>query len=174
MSIRDPSALVDTIHAGRPAVPGETALEPGTIFRGLKIRARLGSGGMGIAYLASHANLRTPVVVKVFRLSGTDPLAEAHLAARVVSPLVVQVLDAGVEHGVPYVIQRYVDGVDLDELLRIHVEAHRAMPVSMLVRIAVHVLRGLASIHIAGVIHRDIKPPNLFLAGSGEAMVGDF
>ena len=174
MTVRDPSALVDTIHAGRPAVPGETALEPGTIFRGLKIRARLGSGGMGIAYLASHANLRTPVVVKVFRLSGTDPLAEAHLAARVVSPLVVQVLDAGVEQGVPYVIQRYVDGVDLDELLRIHVEAHRAMPVSMLVRIAVHVLRGLASIHVAGVIHRDIKPPNLFLAGGGDAMVGDF
>ncbi len=174
MSVRDPSALVDTIHAGLPAAPGEIALEPGTIFRGLKIRARLGAGGMGIAYLASHANLRTPVVVKVFQLSGSDPLAEAHLAARVVSPAVVQVLDAGVEHGVPYVIQRYVDGIDLDELLRIHVAANRAIPVSMLVRIAVHVLRGLSSIHVAGVIHRDIKPPNLFLAGAGEALVGDF
>jgi O-acetyl-ADP-ribose deacetylase (regulator of RNase III) len=174
MSVRDPSALIDTIHAGRPAAPGETALEPGTIFRGLKIRASLGSGGMGIAYLASHANLRTPVVVKVFRLSGTDPLAEAHLAARVVSSQVVQVLDAGVENGVPYVIQRYVDGVDLHELLRIHVEANRAIPVSMLVRIGVNVLRGLSSIHVAGVIHRDIKPPNLFLSGAGEAMVGDF
>jgi serine/threonine-protein kinase len=168
------SALVDTIHSGRPAAPGQVMLEPGTIFRGLKIRARLGSGGMGIAYLASHANLRTPVVVKVFQLSGTDPLAEAHLAARVVSPAVVQVLDAGVEHGVPYVIQRYVDGVDLDELLRIHVDGDRAIPVSTLVRIAVHVLRGLSSIHVAGVIHRDIKPPNLFLSGGGEAMVGDF
>jgi serine/threonine-protein kinase len=174
MSIRDPSALDDTIHSGRPAAPGEIVLEPGTIFRGLKIRARLGAGGMGIAYLASHANLRTPVVVKVFRLSGTDPLAEAHLAARVVSPAVVAVLDAGVEHGVPYVIQRYVDGIDLDELLRIHVAGNRTIPVAMLVRIAVHVLRGLSSIHVAGVIHRDIKPPNLFLAGAGEAMVGDF
>jgi len=174
MSVRDPSALVDTMHAGKPAAPGETVFEPGTIFRGLKIRALLGSGGMGIAYLASHANLRTPVVVKVFGLAGTDPLAEAHLAARVVSPWVVQVLDAGVEQGVAYVIQRYVDGVDLDELLRIHVEADRTIPVSMLVRMGVHMLRGLSSIHIAGVIHRDIKPPNLFLAGAGEAMVGDF
>ncbi len=174
MVVRDPSALVDTMHAGHPAPPGETALAPGTIFRGLKIRARLGSGGMGIAYLASHANLRTPVVVKVFGLAGTDPLAEAHLAARVVSPAVVQVLDAGVEHGVPYVIQRYVDGIDLDELLRIHAAAERSIPVSTLVRIGVHVLRGLSSIHVAGVIHRDIKPPNLFLAGAGEALVGDF
>jgi O-acetyl-ADP-ribose deacetylase (regulator of RNase III) len=174
MGVLDPSALIDTLHSGRPAAPGEIALEPGTIFRGLKIRARLGSGGMGIAYLASHANLRTPVVVKVFRLSGTDPLAEAHLAARVVSPAVVGVLDAGVEHGVPYVIQRYVDGIDLEELLRIHVQGSRVIPVSMLVRIGVHVLRGLSAIHVAGVIHRDIKPPNLFLAGAGEAMVGDF
>lgn len=174
MRVSDASALIDTVHSGRPAAPGEVMLEPGTIFRGLKIRARLGAGGMGIAYLASHANLRTPVVVKVFQLAGTDPLAEAHLAARVVSSSVVQVLDAGVEHGVPYVIQRYVDGVDLDELLRIHVDGNRNIPLSMLVRMAVHVLRGLSSIHVAGVIHRDIKPPNLFLGGAGEALVGDF
>src|SRR5439155_15715411 len=42
------------------------------------------------------------------------------------------------------------------------------------VRIAVHVFHGLSAIHIAGVVHRDIKPPNLFLSGSGESMVGDF
>lgn len=174
MGIRDHEALGTTQVAGRPATPGSVQLEVGEIFRDLKIRALLGSGGMGIAYLASHASLRTPVVVKLFEHSGTDPLAEAHLAARVVSSSVVPVLDAGVQHGVPYVIQRYVDGVDLDELLRIHTIADRAIPVPTLVRIAVHVLRGLSAIHVAGVVHRDIKPPNLFLAGSGEALVGDF
>jgi serine/threonine-protein kinase len=175
MRIRDKITLGETQVAGRPAKPGTVQLEVGEIFRDLKIRALLGTGGMGLAYLASHASLRTPVVVKLFEHSGTaDPLAEAHLAARVVSPSVVPVLDAGVQDGVPYVIQRYVDGIDLDELLRIHTLAQRSIPVQTLVRIAVHVLRGLAAIHVAGVVHRDIKPPNLFLAGTGDALVGDF
>jgi eukaryotic-like serine/threonine-protein kinase len=149
-------------------------LVPGQIFRGLRIRSLLGAGGMGNAYLASHGSLRTPVVIKLFRVSGTDPLAEAHLAARVISPAVVSVLDAGIEAGVPYVMQRYVDGIDLEELLGIHAAADRAIPVPVLVRLAVHIFHGLSAIHVAGVVHRDIKPPNLFLAGSGEALVGDF
>ncbi len=149
-------------------------LEPGQMFRGLRIRSLLGAGAMGNAYLASHASLRTPVVLKLFKIANGDPLAEAHLAARVVSQAVVPVLDAGVEDGVPYLIQRYVDGIDLDELLAIHTAADRSIPIAMLVRIAVHIFHGLSAIHIAGVVHRDIKPPNLFLAGSGDALVGDF
>nr|HEX4312994.1 serine/threonine-protein kinase [Kofleriaceae bacterium] len=151
-------------------------LSIGAMFRGLRIRSLLGAGAMGNAYLASHASLRTPVVIKLFRttVAGADPLAEAHLAARVVSPQVVPVLDAGVEQGLPYVMQRYVDGIDLEELLAIHAVADRALPMAVLLRIAVDVLHGLSAIHVAGVVHRDIKPPNLFLAGSGEALVGDF
>ena len=154
------------------SAPG--SLAPGDLFRGLRIRALLGAGAMGNAYLASHMHLRTPVVVKLFRIAGSDPLAEAHLAARVVSPQVVHVLDAGLENGVPYVIQRYVDGIDLEELLGIHAAADRMIPVPVLVRVAVDVFHGLAACHVAGVVHRDIKPANLFLAGSGEALVGDF
>ncbi|MDB4955504.1 MAG: hypothetical protein JWO36_3073 [Myxococcales bacterium] len=169
------SAMPNTANAASAfAAAGDAVLVPGQMFRGLRIHSLLGAGAMGTAYLASHASLRTPVVIKLFRIAGADPLAEAHLAARVVSPSVVPVLDAGVEGGVPYVIQRYVDGIDLDELLAIHAAADRSIPVATLVRIAVHVFQGLSAIHIAGVVHRDIKPPNLFLAGSGEALVGDF
>ena len=181
--VRDASSLGETIaisatnvdHGPHAHPSNETVdLVPGQMFRGLRIRSLLGAGAMGNAYLASHASLRTPVVVKLFRVTGTDPLAEAHLAARVVSGSVVPVLDAGVEDGVPYLIQRYVDGIDLEELLGIHIAADRAIPVPMLVRIAVDIFHGLSAIHIAGVVHRDIKPPNLFLAGSGESLVGDF
>jgi serine/threonine-protein kinase len=158
-----------------PQLHDETvAFVPGQMFRGLQIRSLLGAGAMGTAYLASHASLRTPVVVKLFRVTAGDPLAEAHLAARVLSPSVVSVLDAGIEQGVPYVIQRYVDGIDLDELLAIHAAAERPIPVPTLVRIAVDIFHGLAAIHTAGVVHRDIKPPNLFLAGNGNSLVGDF
>ena len=183
--VRDASSLGETAvalsdatnvdHGPHAHPPSETIeLVPGQIFRGLHIRSLLGAGAMGNAYLASHRSLRTPVVIKLFRVAGTDPLAEAHLAARVVSQSVVPVLDAGVEDGVPYIIQRYVDGIDLEELLGIHTAADRSIPVSMLIRIAVDMFRGISAIHIAGVVHRDIKPPNLFLAGSGESLVGDF
>jgi O-acetyl-ADP-ribose deacetylase (regulator of RNase III) len=175
----DDVALSET-HASDPSItlPSGTAirtpgLEIGKTFRGLKIRGLLGQGAMGQAYLASHVSLRVPVVIKLFRQAGSDPLSEAHLAARIGSPWVVPVLDAGIEQGMPYVMQRYVDGIDLDELLAIHEAADRSIPVATLVRYAVHVFHGLSAIHVAGVVHRDIKPPNLFLAGSGDAMVGD-
>ncbi|HEY4178633.1 MAG TPA: serine/threonine-protein kinase [Kofleriaceae bacterium] len=153
--------------------PPPAQLEVGGMFRRLEIRGLLGEGAMGQAYLASHVSLRVPVVIKLFRNSTKDPLAEAHLAARVASPWVVPVLDAGVEHGLPYVIQRYVDGIDFSELLAIHDAAQRAIPVAALVRFAVQLFYGLAAVHVAGVVHRDIKPPNLFLAGTGDALVGD-
>jgi serine/threonine-protein kinase len=170
------SDLRTAIDRGPHAHPATDTIDltPGQLFRGLRIRSLLGAGAMGNAYLASHESLRTPVVIKLFRVSGADPLAEAHLAARVVSSAVVPVLDAGVEAGVPYIIQRYVDGIDLEELLGIHAAAERAIPVPTLVRIALDICNGLAAIHTAGVVHRDIKPPNLFLAGSGQALVGDF
>lgn len=175
MATREELSLGETAAAtGARAADGSVELTPGDRFRGLRIHALLGAGAMGNAYLASHGNLRTPVVVKLFRILAGDPLAEAHLAARVVSAAVVPVLDAGVEDGVPYIIQRYVDGVDLEELLRIHANANRSIPLPTLVRIAVNVFHGLAAIHVAGVVHRDIKPPNLFLAGNGDALVGDF
>lgn len=168
------AASAASLHGSAPEQPIGLELLPGQLFRGLRIRMLLGEGAMGKAYLASHTSLRTPVVVKVFRVTQADPLAEAHLAARVVSASVVPVLDAGHEDGVPYVVQRYVDGIDLDELLAIHAGLDRSIPVATLLRIAVEVFTGLAAIHGAGVVHRDIKPPNLFLAGSGEALVGDF
>ncbi|MCX5746020.1 MAG: serine/threonine-protein kinase [Proteobacteria bacterium] len=178
MTVRDQAALGETAHAGSSApataVDVGVVLEPGQLFRGVRIRALLGAGAMGNAYLASHAHLRMPVVIKLYRATGADALAEAHLAARVVSPAVVPVLDAGLEGDTPFVMQRYVDGVDLDELLRIHLAANRPIPVPVLIRLAVSIFTGLAAIHVAGVVHRDIKPANLFLAGSGEALVGDF
>lgn len=173
-SIRDTITLGDTAHAGGPLAADECLLEPGQMFRGVRIRALLGAGAMGNAYLASHASLRMPVVIKLFRATGVDALAEAHLAARVVSPHVVPVLDAGMEGDHPYVMQRYVDGIDLDELHYIHLAANRAIPVPTLIRLGVSIFQGLSAIHVAGVVHRDIKPPNLFLAGSGDALVGDF
>ncbi|MFK7986663.1 MAG: serine/threonine-protein kinase [Sandaracinaceae bacterium] len=147
----------------------------GSRFRGLSVHGELGRGGMGRAYLASHDVLKTPLVLKTFEapVEG-DLFREAHLAARVDSPHVVGVLDAGEEDGVLFVVQRYVDGIDLDEL-RDRIQATDGLlPTQAVIRMLLDVARGLGAIHRAGVVHRDIKPANLFLSGHGHALVGDF
>lgn len=150
-------------------------LSPGSRFRGMIVQSLLGQGGMGSAYLASHPVLRRPVVIKVFRdLAGDDLFQEAHLAARVSSPFAAGVIDAGSKDGLPYIIQNYVDGLDLHELFCLTRGAGMQLPVEIVNRMTMHAAQGLHSIHQAGVVHRDVKPPNLFLRGNGTTMVGDF
>lgn len=144
-------------------------------FRGLDVHSLLGEGGMGAAWLASHPILRAPLVVKTFvTRPGEDPFREAWLAARVRSPHAVEVVDAGWEAGQPYIVQRYVDGPDVDELWRRVKDADRTLPLGVVASIAVDAARGLHAIHQAGVVHRDVKPANLFLDGSGRCLTGDF
>jgi serine/threonine-protein kinase len=135
----------------------------------------LGQGAMGSAYLASHPVLRVPLVIKTFNTSkDINIFEEAHLAARITSPNVVAVLDAGTERGIPFVIHRYVDGIDLEELIGRLQKTGARLPLSIVCRIIIDVARGLHAIHQAGVVHRDVKPANLFLCGNGSTMVGDF
>ena len=153
----------------------DARLRVGGHFRGLLVHSKLGEGAMGAAYLASHPILQMPLVIKTFKATVDENIfREAHLAARVVSPNVVSVLDAGYEFGVPFVIQRYIDGIDLEELITHLQQAQWRLPVNMICRIMIDAAEGLHAIHQAGIIHRDVKPANLFLRGSGIATVGDF
>lgn len=150
-------------------------LRIGGKFRGLLVHSILGEGEMGAAYLASHPVLQMPLVIKVFKTAADENIfREAHLAARVSSPNVVSVLDAGYESGIPFIIQRYIDGIDLAELVEYLQHAEWRLHVNMICRMLIDVAKGLHAIHQAGVIHRDVKPANLFLNGSGIATVGDF
>lgn len=163
------------VSAGEPTLRDEpSSLQVGERFRSLHVHSVLGRGAMGTVYLASHEILRTPFVVKCFD-APEDPeiFREAHLAARVRSANVVGVVDAGFEGGRPFVVQRYVDGIDLREL----VERRRALgvrlPLPLVCDIAVEAARGLHAIHQAGLVHCDVKPDNLFFDGRGHALVGD-
>lgn len=152
-----------------------SSLRPGSHFRGLLIHSKLGEGGMGVAYLASHPTLRIPLVIKVFtHTTDRDMFREAHLAARVTSPHTVPVLDAGFEQQQPYMVQSYVDGLDVQELLTRLSRMQRGLLFPSVIRIMLHAAAGLHAIHQAGIIHRDVKPANLFLRGNGITTVGDF
>ena len=169
--------LPETIRAGetvKGAAPMKSFLW-GERFHGLFVHCLLGEGAMGAAYLASHPLLKIPLIIKLFKFNPDENIfKEAHLAARVVSPNTVGVIDAGVEQGIPFVVQRYVDGIDLAELEDHLQRAQRRLPIDAVCRIIIDAATGLHAIHQAGVIHRDIKPANLFLCGSGLATVGDF
>jgi O-acetyl-ADP-ribose deacetylase (regulator of RNase III) len=169
--------LPDTMQATEMVNEGAKikSFKWGERFHGLFVHCLLGEGAMGVAYLASHPTLKIPLIIKLFKFNpDANIFKEAHLAARVVSPNIVGVIDAGVEKDIPFVVQRYVDGIDLAELINHLQRAQRRLPVDAVCRIIIDAATGLHAIHQAGVIHRDIKPANLFLCGNGVATVGDF
>lgn len=137
----------------------------------------LGEGAFAVTYLAEDLVLGRLVAVKVLRARyGSDPAAaarferEARAAASVSSPYIVDVFDYGTAEGASYIVLQYVPGPTLRDLID---QAGRLAPRDA-VRIAVDVLRGLAVIHRAGIIHRDVKPHNVLIDQNGTARVTDF
>jgi serine/threonine protein kinase len=144
-------------------------------FRGLLVHSILGQGAMVFGLPGKSPDPPNALVIKNLPSHRRcDIFREAHLAARIASPNVVGVLDAGYEAGVPFVIQRYIDGIDLNELINQMRRANWRLPVNMICQILIDSALGLHAIHQAGIVHRDVKPANLFLRGNGTSTVGDF
>jgi serine/threonine-protein kinase len=129
----------------------------------------LGGGGFGAVYEAVHTVMQRPVALKVLHDQPQgDPhlterfLREARAAAAIGNPHIVQVFDAGTtEAGHPFLAMEYIDGCSLGDVL----EGGPLEPERM-VSIALQVLEALAQAHRAGIIHRDVKPGNVMLAGT--------
>jgi len=130
----------------------------------------LGEGGMGRVYLARHTRIRQKrVAVKVLHpefFLNAHVLArfqrEAETAAAISHPNVVTVLDIDrTPHGLPYLVTEYLDGIDLADQLKFQEKFSSATAV----HIARQLCRGLGAAHQSQVIHRDMKPQNIFLVG---------
>jgi tRNA A-37 threonylcarbamoyl transferase component Bud32 len=153
--------------AGRADPGGGGALANGTTFGRYSIVRAIGSGGMGVVYEAVHTDLRKRVAVKVLqrdlardRDARTRFLREGEAAARVHHPHVVDVSDVGDVDGQPFLVMEFLEGEDLGA--RLFREAPLAIEVA--VDILLPVLAGVSAGHAQGVIHRDLKPQNIFLA----------
>jgi eukaryotic-like serine/threonine-protein kinase len=138
----------------------------------------ISEGGMSRVFLARHAALATPVILKTLLDTG-DAYArlrnEARLTARIPSPRVVRAVDVGVFEGTAYLVEEYVDGLDLAELDRRRRAAlSRGLPLWFVCNAASAVADGLESAHQTGVLHRDVKPSNIFGSPQTGMRLGDF
>ncbi len=133
---------------------------------------RLGQGGMGAVYLADQRSVGREVAVKVIspgRLDAADTNAleaasrfvrEARLTARVASPHVVSVIDAGrTDDGLLFLAMERLHGRGLDALIA----EEAPMPPARAVGIAVQIALALEAAHAQGIIHRDLKPSNVMV-----------
>lgn len=132
-----------------------------------RIVRRLGQGGMGTVYEALHLQLRARRAVKFVRMDGGNPRdamarfqREALAAGGLQHENIALVFDVGLDDGgVPYLVMEYLEGKSLSALLA----EDGPLPVLRAVDIAIQVCTGLEAVHAQGVVHRDLKPDNLFV-----------
>jgi serine/threonine protein kinase len=150
---------------------------PGTVLENkYRLDEELGSGGFGVVYRGRHLILEQPVAIKVFRpMEGNDSasglqrfLREGAAASRIRHPNAVRVLDTGVCDGIAFLVMELLEGRSLaDELAEVG-----TLPLGRCVRIAAAVAQVLAVAHREGILHRDVKPENVFLhRADGEEVV---
>jgi CheY-like chemotaxis protein len=147
-------------------------VQVGTMLAGrYLLEARIGSGTFGTVFRARHAELGQAVAIKVLQASASaspEALArfrrEGITACRVKHPNAVQVMDFGVTPGgVAYLVLELLSGYSLDHELT----DGRKVPLARTVRIMVPVCEALAAAHRFGIVHRDVKPANIFLHLAG-------
>ena len=145
-----------------------------------EIRRRIGTGAMGIVYEGWDPGIGRRVAIKVLKQDlldspeSADVLArfrrEAQAAGRLSHPNIVAVHELGEADGVTFIAMEYVDGRELKDFC----DKGERFPLPQAVRIVTELLAALDAAHAAGVVHRDIKPGNIFLVGNDQIKVGDF
>jgi eukaryotic-like serine/threonine-protein kinase len=126
--------------------------------------AKIGEGGMGAVYRASHAMMKRDVAIKLLppERGGPDALArferEVQLTSRLNSPNTIHIFDYGrTPAGIFYYVMEYIDGFSLEDL----VEKFGPLPAGRVVHLVRQICAALAEAHAIGLIHRDIKPANV-------------
>ena len=177
------SFLDAAVRAGATPAAGPAATIPEAVSAPLPsslasgryaVRRFLGEGGRKRVYLAHDEKLDRDVAVAIIKTEGLDAqgLARVHREAQAMAklgdhPNIVTIHDVGDDNGQPYIVSQYMAGGAVDAL-DLPLSAARAID------IARDVCAGLAHAHKHGVVHRDLKPGNVWLSADGAAKIGDF
>ncbi len=174
-SIEAPTAVTvdsdDETPEGQPVVTGadDPLLTRGRLGR-FRLVSQLGRGGMGAVYRGEDPVDGSIVAIKVLRADRTKNAAalrrfhkEARLLAEVNNPYVTNLLELNEDEGIHYLVVEYVEGPSVFQLLR--ERSRLETPVAL--AIMADVARALVEAHERGIVHRDVKPENILLAGAG-------
>lgn len=152
-------------------------LRPGTIVDKYRIEELLGVGGFAAVYRATHLLLHSTVALKLLRPDvvarrpsmAVQLLHEARFAARIQHRNVVRVFDVTHTPAITYIVMEYIAGPSLARMIA----EQGPLPVASVARIGLDTIDGLQAGLAQGLIHRDIKPPNILLADNGVARIVD-
>jgi serine/threonine protein kinase len=168
MALAAPLSALDEPHVDTARGPDV----PRVIAGKYRLESVLSEGGMGSVWRAFNLQLEVPVAIKLLRadLSGEELgerlRVEARAAAKLVHPSIIRVFDVGdSEDGEPFIVMELLSGQSLGELL-----ARGPLPAVNAVQLLLPIAEALSLAHSRGVVHRDLKPDNIFLAREGDAL----
>ena len=162
--------------AARPVLESNLASDMPERIGDYDLQDMIGRGGMGAVYRAVHRRMDRTVALKVLRPEiSRDPVLkqrferEVRAAAKLSHPNIVAAYDAREEDGLYCLITEFIDGDDLNAMVR----RDGPLPVEEAVDVIVQAARGLEYAHARGIIHRDIKPANLLCDSDGTVRILD-
>ncbi len=173
---RDPATEETVLGPDPRTAHRQGRLSPGTRLGPYEIEAAIGAGGMGEVYRAHDSRLGRRVAIKVLpeRLAG-DPDAlerfvrEAQAVAALTHPNIVAIFDVGSDHDMSYTVTELLEGETLGARIR-----RGALPWQEAVDVGLAVAEALSAAHTKGLIHRDLKPQNVFLTSDRRVKLLDF
>lgn len=152
------------------------SIAAGTKLGRYEIRSMLGAGGMGEVYRARDEKLNRDVAIKVLPAAFSEDVSrlrrfeqEAQATGTLNHPNILAVYDVGLHEGALYVVSELLEGETLRERM-----AGAALPQRKAIDYALQMAHGLAAAHEKGIVHRDIKPDNVFVTNDGRVKILDF